>query len=334
MERLLAAPPPAREEELPAERFYCRLDGQPDHLVPESFLRGQAWEDLAGRRLFLNPGCWIARNGSLPPDAVGSESPLEKFALQGTIAWVTDPGSGVLQPFWLGRNLALALEGVLPGDRAPASLPSEARMVLMMAGVLVEEGHVARRRREWTGTALHCAAQFRQRGFAPMAGLIHPFLVSALRRYYRYLIRSGELHLGDQQTAQRYVAHNESVARFFHHQLTPAMSAVAGVKVKPSYVYMGSYQAGAILKKHTDREQCEYSITFCLDYSPEPARETPWPLRLEGDGGAVTVFQSIGDALFYKGRELVHSREELPEGNTSTSIFFHYVAEDFSGSLE
>jgi hypothetical protein len=30
---------------------------------------------------------------------------------------------------------------------------------------------------------------------------------------------------------------------------------------------------------------------------------------------------------------LPHSREPLPEGHTSTSIFFHYVREDFVGSL-
>jgi hypothetical protein len=48
----------------------------------------------------------------------------------------------------------------------------------------------------------------------------------------------------------------------------------------------------------------------------------------------VTVFQAIGDALLYRGRELPHSRDALPEGHTSTSIFFHYVREDFAGSLD
>lgn len=89
-----------------------------------------------------------------------------------------------------------------------------------------------------------------------------------------------------------------------------------------------------MLKQHVDREQCEFSVTLCLDYSPEPRVATPWPLRLHKPSGTVTIFQAIGDALLYRGRELPHSREALPEGHTSTSIFFHYVRESFTGSLD
>jgi hypothetical protein len=111
------------------------------------------------------------------------------------------------------------------------------------------------------------------------------------------------------------------------------LSAVAGQPLKPSYVYLASYLSGAELKKHTDREQCEFSVTFCLDFSPEPALETPWPIRLDTTAGTVTVYQAIGDALAYRGTRLPHYRRMLPEGQTSTSIFFHYVAADFAGSL-
>jgi hypothetical protein len=132
----------------------------------------------------------------------------------------------------------------------------------------------------------------------------------------------------------RYIAHNEPVARFFHHQLTAAVAAIAGEPLKPSYVYMAAYQPGAILQKHTDREQCDFSVTLCLDYSPEPRCATPWPLHLHKKSGMVTVFQAIGDALLYRGCQLPHSRDALPQGHTSTSIFFHYVREGFKGSLD
>jgi hypothetical protein len=111
------------------------------------------------------------------------------------------------------------------------------------------------------------------------------------------------------------------------------MTAFAGEPVKPSYVYMASYKAGAILEAHTDRVQCDYSVTLCLDYSPDPRATTPWPLYLHKKSGKVTVFQAIGDALLYRGCQIPHSREALPEGHTSTSIFFHFVREDFTGSL-
>src|SRR5436190_6102672 len=172
------------------------------------------------------------------------------------------------------------------------------------------------------------------RGSTRRAGLIHPFHLAALRRYYRQLIRTRQISLGDEQSPRRYAAHNESVARFFHHQLTSSVAAIAGEPVNPSYVYVGSYQSGAELEKHTDREQCEFSISLCLDYWPEPQNETPWPLKLQTDSGEVAVFQGIGDGLVYRGPEVPHWRDRLPDGHTSTSIFFHYVAADFAGPLD
>jgi hypothetical protein len=154
-----------------------------------------------------------------------------------------------------------------------------------------------------------------------------------MRRYYRRLIRQGRVALGDYQSARRYVAHNEPVARFFHLQLTGAVEQLVGEPVKPSYVYFASYQSGATLERHTDREQCEFSLTFCLDYSPEPETCTAWPIHLDAPRGRVTIKQALGDALLYRGRELPHWRDRLPEGHTSTSIFFHYVPANFSGSL-
>jgi hypothetical protein len=175
---------------------------------------------------------------------------------------------------------------------------------------------------------------FREKGYAPISGLIHPLHLAGLRRYYRYLIRTGAIRLGDGQSPRRYIAYNEPVARFFHRSMTDKFSAVAGQPLKPSYVYMASYLAGAELKKHTDREQCEFSLTLCLDYSPEPTLETPWPIRLDTPAGQVTVYQALGDALAYRGTRLPHYRDVLGEGQTSTSIFFHYVPEDFAGSLD
>jgi hypothetical protein len=87
------------------------------------------------------------------------------------------------------------------------------------------------------------------------------------------------------------------------------------------------------LKKHTDREQCEFSVTLCLDFSPEPELAASWPIRLDTGKGTVTVYQALGDGLVYRGTQVPHYRFPLAEGRTSTSIFFHYVPADFSGLL-
>lgn len=325
--------PPTLPARLPPSRFYCCLSEQPDHLVPQHRFR-ETGKDGTSDLLFVNPEAAFVRNGDLPEGLAGNAPWLDNFALQGDLVWVRDPGSRSLQPFWLGTEWGELLAGAQPGDHAPAALSPHALRVLAMANVLTPATSASERGMEWVEATSGLANRFQTQGYAPVGNLIHPFHVAALRRYYRYLIRTGVLTLGDHQSSRRYVAHNESVARFFHHQLTSTVTAIVGEPVKPSYLYLASYQGGADLRKHTDREQCEFSITLCLDYSPEPRRETRWPIHLHTPTGRVTVFQAIGDGLLYRGCVLPHSRDPLPQPDTSTSIFFHYVRQDFSGSLD
>src|SRR5277367_6559622 len=329
----------ARPAELPRGLFHCRLDDQPDHLVPERYLRPELVEDPSDRPLVLNPGCIFVRPGealdeTYLPDIANSRFACWQNAGAYTIAWVRDSATGGLAPFWIEPELSELLTTLEPGEPAPQEFLCDVVRILHCASVLVGKNHTENRREEWQRIVGVCAPHFHEKGYVPIGRLIHPYHIAALRRYYRHQLRTGAYPLGDSQTELRFAASNEPVARFFHQQLTGAVSDIVGQRVNPSYVYLSSYQEGAILKEHIDREQCEFSITLCLDYSPEPTLATPWPLRLHTKNGSVAVFQALGDALLYRGREIPHSRRPLPTGHSSTSLFFHYVKEDFAGSLD
>jgi hypothetical protein len=317
---------------LPPGQFHCLLDELPLHLIPQRQLERLS-SHIPCEELFLNPRCSVLSAGQVPVELEPHRQMLENFNLQGTVAWVRDPATGSLHPFWLGRRLEAVVSRLRGGEPVPASVPADARVLLAGAGILTPADYADRRLAEWAEVVSKCAAQFREKGYVPLGKLIHPFNLAALRRYYRHAIRRGTIRLGDEQSSRRYVAHNESVARFFHHQIASAVSAIAGEAIKPSYVYLASYLSGAELKKHIDREQCEFSVTLCLDFSPEPALATPWPIRLDTGKGTVAVYQALGDGLVYRGTKLPHYRHPLAEGRTSTSIFFHYVPADFSGPL-
>ena len=246
---------------------------------------------------------------------------------------MSDPDTGTHRLFALGPELSQIAYELADQPTTVANLPGNLRTLFYRAQILIC-AESDPRRRTWSGVVQQCRAKFLQNGYAYVPGLIHPFHLAALRHYYRRQIRKGAVRLGDDQSSRRYIAHNDPVARFFHLQLATCVTTVVGKPVKPSYVYMAAYQPGARLEKHTDREQCAFSITLFVDYSPEPVRASPWPLYLETPGGTVTVYQALGDGLLYRGCELPHYRRTLARGNTSTSIFFHYVAEDFSGSLD
>ena len=317
----------------PSDRFYCLLDELPLHLIPRHMLSSVYSPGEHKEELRLNPLCQFLRDGEVPSDLGACRDFLDGFALQGTVAWVRQPETDVLSPFWVGPKLESVLANYNSGQFEPGCLSESDAQLLSSAGILSSAGSSVQAGQLWRAQIARSAQMFEQRSYAPTRNLIHPFHVAALRRYYRNMIRAGNILLGDVQSSRRYVAHNESVARFFHHQIAPAVSAVVGEPVKPSYVYLASYMSGAELKKHTDREQCEFSITLCLDFSPEPRHETPWPIRLEPSGGEVIVYQGLGDGLVYRGTRVPHYRSPLPEGQTSTSMFFHYVPQDFAGSL-
>jgi hypothetical protein len=314
----------------PPDRYYCLLDELPLHLIPRPASREHR---ITPQGLVFNPECTLCSDGHLPDEMSPLQESLSRFALQGSIAWVRDAATRCLLPFWLGPNLEAVLKSYVRGEFLSSAMPETVGHRLQQAGILIAMDRVVHPCGAVDRIG-ESAALFQKRGYAPLPELIHPYHVAALRRYYRYLIRSGELRLGDKQSDRRYVAYNEPVARFFHQHIARWMAVVAGRPVKPSYVYLASYLSGAELRKHTDRVQCEYSVTFCLDFSPEPVLETPWPIRLETADGTVTVYQALSDGLAYRGTQVPHSRGRLGDGQTSTSIFFHYVPADFSESLE
>jgi hypothetical protein len=317
---------------LPPELFHCLLDELPLQLIPQWFPGRQDSQGDAAQELFLNPECQILAAGEIPEKLQAHRELLDGFHLQGTVAWVSSAG-GAIDPFWLGPRLESGVSRLRQGESA-LSLPVEVRQLLAEAGILTPANQVERRTAEWSEVVRRGRLAFRERNYVPLRKLIHPFNLAALRRYYRYRIRRGAIRLGDEQSRRRYVAHDEPVARYFHHQITNAVSAIVGEAVKPSYVYLASYLSGAELKKHTDREQCEFSVSLCLDFSPEPDLATSWPLGLDTPEGRVTVYQALGDGLVYRGTKVPHYRDALGKGYTSTSIFFHYVRADFSGSLD
>lgn len=315
------------------DTYCCLLDEQPTHLVPERLLRELQIKDDG--ELSFNSRCLLEGMGSAPDDLRAAEPLLSNLRREDlSLAWVQDAATNIWCPFGLTGALRDLVLRIQRDPRQLDEVPAPSKALLQQSGILVGRENTSKRRRLWHEVTARCGTKFHMDGWALVDGLIHPFHLAELRRYFRRQIRTGKVRLGDGQSPLRYIAHNDPAARFLHVQLSKAVSELVGERVKPSYVYMASYKGGARLDRHTDREQCEFSITLCLDYAPEPSGATPWPLYLDTARGTTTIYQAIGDGLVYRGRALPHYRKTLAQGNTSTSLFLHYVSEDYAGSLE
>ncbi len=316
---------------LPRSLYHCKLDDQPNFLVPNGNLRNHQTQTNALR---INPNCVFNKWGQGSQGRTVGETNFATgdYASGYEIGWVRDDTTHAIVPFWLGppaQDVLNDIESSRPPSRTKGSLIESLRS----AAILIEDADVQMRQDQWQRSVSNFRPLFRDRGFVPMSNLIHPYHVAALRRYYRFKVRAGAFKWGNNADERRLVAHNEPVASFFHHQLTYAVSEFAGEPLKPSYCYFSAYQEGAELARHTDRAQCDFSLSMCIDYSPEPALATPWPLMLNVDGCQVRVYQALGDAVFYRGIQIPHWRNRLQAGHSSTSIFFHFVKESFSGPL-
>jgi hypothetical protein len=252
----------------------------------------------------------------------------------GAIAWVADARTAVTVPYWLDGPTAALLDGA-PGA-APPPLDPTTRRRLRAAGLLVRRNEVERqgalRARELAATSRIVA----DKGYAILPTLLPRAQLLALQRYCRALIGEGHVRFGDPQVPGRYVQHNEPMSRLLLTALTRVVGAAADMRLRPAYAYFASYRPGAALKIHRDRPQCALSVSFLIDYAPLGTGPSPWPLwmrRSLGDEGEA-LHQHVGDAIIYRGCELYHSRDPLPEGHRSTHLFFHYVPHDFDGPLD
>jgi PKHD-type hydroxylase len=100
----------------------------------------------------------------------------------------------------------------------------------------------------------------------------------------------------------------------------PDVSLICGEDVLPTYSYARIYKKGATLPRHTDRDECEVSVTVNL------SQDQIWHLCVEKpDGEHITAHLNPGDAIMYKGCDAPHWRQGEFTGNTYTQLFLHYV---------
>jgi hypothetical protein len=100
----------------------------------------------------------------------------------------------------------------------------------------------------------------------------------------------------------------------------PKVEQLTGLGLHPTYSFFRLYRRGNELKRHSDRPACEVSVSLNVGQSCD----APWPLHLEGLSGLHAALLAPGDALIYRGVDLLHWREPF-QGRECVQAFLHYV---------
>ena len=155
------------------------------------------------------------------------------------------------------------------------------------------------------------------------------------REYFRKHIADGSYLLGDRQSSLRYKGNDESLSRLLHYELLPLIEHVTQKKLRPTYTYMAGYTKGGDLPSHTDRSDCQYTVSVVLDkpdgvswpiyFDPVKQKEknkgrVPNPSKKED---CVACDADAGGFMMFNGEDHAHYREPL-EYDFYTVLLCHY----------
>ena len=152
--------------------------------------------------------------------------------------------------------------------------------------------------------------------------VVNKELLDLLQKYYKETINENVWPLGDRQS-NRYKTHNEPMSRFLHYEILPLIEKIVGRKMRPTYTYLSAYVKDAELPPHTDREDCEYTVSFLVD-KPEGSawniyvHKKQQPIKHKGRyhvtiplEECVGVDCNAGGLMMFQGTDHIHFREKL-----------------------
>ncbi len=311
-------------------------------------------KDLDCNSLTVNPSFRID-----PFDLTKSQDLVNKnnFSPFYPIGWIKSLVTKIEIPYWFRNEYIEIAQNLKAGEQINFKVEKSILAKFVQAGIVINPDTWKQKESEISLNIENAHKRFVDEKYVVLEELLPKHYMQAMKKFFREYVANGFMPFSDSQVKRRYYQHNLPLAQFFHKNLVKIMSSIVGMEVRPSYVYAASYVEDAILDPHIDREQCEYSISFQVDYHPKPTNDiSPWGLYVtpvsENYESSLTVFPwkdfpeddfnnrkcnkvnlSSGDGLFYKGRELIHYRYALPKNHKSTSLFFHYVASTYDGLL-
>jgi hypothetical protein len=260
-------------------------------------------------------------------------APVKGRGLQRTLITRTeDPDRFVA----MRRIVLSALLDAQSGRDFWPELPVEERHFLARAGLFVDAAEMPEQVSfdERNLPSVHhdavldgsAAARLRDSGIAVLPALVSGSALGEMRRYYRTLVAEGFVRFGGEGSeADRWILHDDPLSCAIHPRLAESVSAIAGRAMRPTSSYLIVYLPGATLDRHRDREHCVITAVLQVDFDPEPIGPTPWTLQFERGAMPTSASLALGDAVVFRGHDIVHYRDPFTCGRSSTNLAFCFV---------
>lgn len=153
---------------------------------------------------------------------------------------------------------------------------------------------------------------------------LDPQSVDTISRYMEYVLKQGGMYLDEGKEVRSYARYADPLIETVLQNSLPHVEEVTGKKLSPTYSFTRVYLNSDFLAPHTDRPSCEYSVTVNV-----AGVGKPWPIYMKPKGKEPMAFYlDPGDAVVYKGCEVVHWREKVDGTKITAQFMLHYVDQD------
>jgi hypothetical protein len=141
-----------------------------------------------------------------------------------------------------------------------------------------------------------------------------------LRAEQATLLARGAMNL--EPTLHRYATVDAPMASVANYEIAALVARILGQAVIPTYAFAIHYLAKGHIQPHVDRPQNELSMSLSLAVTP-PGQGVS-VLRAGSSNSMERVDLEFNDALLYRGAEVLHARDPVPESHTVSQAIFGF----------
>lgn len=156
---------------------------------------------------------------------------------------------------------------------------------------------------------------------AVVKNFLDPQSVGTVSRYMEYALKQGGMYLDSDSQVRSYARYADPLIETILQNSLTHVEEVTGKKLFPTYSFARVYMDSDFLTPHIDRPSCEYSVTVNVACVGKP-----WPIYMKPKGKEpIAFYLDPGDAVVYKGCEVVHWREKAEGTDVTAQFMLHYV---------
>lgn len=164
--------------------------------------------------------------------------------------------------------------------------------------------------------------EFDLNGYVVVRGFLDQQAAATISRYMEFALRQGSMPIGYEDAAA--ITHSRYADPLTEVILLNSLEHIeelTGLGLIPTYSYSRVYIKGDELKPHKDRESCEISVTVHVG-----SKGDAWPIWMKApEKEPVSIILGVGDAVVYKGCEVVHWREKAVDTEVNAQFMLHYI---------